>query len=155
MISLLNHDGTVHALGHVAGNIRPACTPTITLALVTLCFLVSFFGQAAQAGLPTTQALAAFGIMMIANASTNTYFLDSGCSTSIMSNKKYLQNLCKMEPVQIKGFNSNKTLHLMADLHLPVVDDNRSPIMIVIPNIFYYPSGEINLISSNDVNKTD
>jgi len=105
--------------------------------------------------LPTTQALAAFGIMMIANASTNTYFLDSGCSTSIMSNKKYLQNLCKMEPVQIKGFNSNKTLHLMADLHLPVVDDNRSPIMIVIPNIFYYPSGEINLISSNDVNKTD
>eukprot|EP00961_Rhodomonas_salina_P147392 1983482-Rhodomonas_salina.1 len=43
----------------------------------------------------------------------------------------------------------------MADLHLQVVDDNGSPITIVIPNIFYDPSREINLISSNDVNKTD
>eukprot|EP00961_Rhodomonas_salina_P003572 49441-Rhodomonas_salina.1 len=45
MISMLNH--IVHVLRHVAGNIRPARTPTITLALVTLVFLVSFFGQAA------------------------------------------------------------------------------------------------------------
>eukprot|EP00961_Rhodomonas_salina_P113798 1530287-Rhodomonas_salina.1 len=43
----------------------------------------------------------------------------------------------------------------MADLHLPVVDDNGSPITIVIPNIFYDLSWEINLISSNDANKTD
>eukprot|EP00961_Rhodomonas_salina_P267060 3608619-Rhodomonas_salina.1 len=84
---MLNH--AVHVLGHVAGNIRPASTPTITLTLVTLVFLMSFFGQAA--GSRTAQALAAFGI---ANTSTDTYFLDSGCSTSIVSNKKYLQNLC-------------------------------------------------------------
>eukprot|EP00961_Rhodomonas_salina_P020312 272790-Rhodomonas_salina.1 len=54
----------------------------------------------------TAIALQAFGI---SNASTDTYFINSGCSRTIVCNSKYMRNLRGITLIRVKGLTGYKT----------------------------------------------
>eukprot|EP00961_Rhodomonas_salina_P108685 1462953-Rhodomonas_salina.1 len=60
--------------------------PTVNSAMAQLGFFNS-----------TALALQAFGI---SNTTTDTYFIDSGCSRTIVCNTKYMSNLRRIAPVR-------------------------------------------------------
>eukprot|EP00961_Rhodomonas_salina_P244769 3308066-Rhodomonas_salina.1 len=80
-------------------------------------------------------ALAAFGI---SSAMADTYFIDSGCTSTICCNSCYMRNLQYINPVAVKGLTGYKLVQ-----------------MLVIENALFDPSWDINLIASDDIKATD
>eukprot|EP00961_Rhodomonas_salina_P249720 3375447-Rhodomonas_salina.1 len=138
--------------------------PMTIIAVLVLTFISPVAGSSiapvvnstlAQLGIfnSTSVALQAFGI---SNASTDTYFIDSVCSCTIVCNSKYMRNLREITPIQVKGLTGYKTYDLVGDMHFPLTTDDNSTIKILeVENVLFDPSGDINLIDSNDINKTD
>ena len=100
----------------------------------------------------SSESQIAFGAV---SSSMGRYYVDSGCSTTIVSNPKFLKNIRQAEaPTNIAGYNGSKTLDMRGDLHLPVKAEDGSQRDIVLPYVHYDPCGHINLISTDDIKKT-
>eukprot|EP00961_Rhodomonas_salina_P100828 1356726-Rhodomonas_salina.1 len=95
---------------------------------------------------------AAFGIT---SSCTNHYLVDSGCTTMIVCNNQHLCNICTLEPRSVRGLIWSKTFTMCCNLHLPLVTTDSTNATIVLRDVIYDPTGDINLISTNDINKTD
>ena len=100
----------------------------------------------------SSESQVAFGAV---SSSMGQYYVDSGCSTTIVSNPKFLKNIRQAEaPTNIAGYNGSKTLDMRGDLHLPVKAEDGSLQNIVLPYVHYDPCGHINLISTDDLKRT-
>eukprot|EP00961_Rhodomonas_salina_P227139 3071106-Rhodomonas_salina.1 len=100
-----------------------------------------------------TIALAVFGI---SGATADTYFIDSGCTRTICCNACYMRNLNlrHVDPVLVKGLTGFKSYYIVCDLHFPLVSDTHQIQTLVIENALFDPSGDINLIASDNINAT-
>eukprot|EP00961_Rhodomonas_salina_P075994 1020216-Rhodomonas_salina.1 len=99
-----------------------------------------------------TVAMAAFGI---SGATADTYFIDSGCTRTICCNSRYMRNLRHVEPVLVKGLTGYKSYDIVGNLYFPLMSNANAVEMLVIENTLYDPTGDINLVASNDINTTD
>ena len=88
------------------------------------------------------------------NSHIHTYFLDTGCSTTIISNPEYIRDVRHMKPHKVQGLAGSTTYELCGDLHMPITDDNGLEHTLVLRDVLFDPSGDVNLISAHDVNQT-
>eukprot|EP00961_Rhodomonas_salina_P273186 3691251-Rhodomonas_salina.1 len=59
-------------------------------------------------------------------------------------------------PIRVKGLTGYKTYNLVGDMHFQLTTDDNSTIKILeVANVLFDPSRDINLIASEDINKTD
>jgi len=100
---------------------------------------------------PSLTATNSFGL---SSTTLTNYLVDSGCSTSIITDSTYLTNVRPMMPVQIAGLSGYKILYLRADLHLPVRTAGGEDHIITINDVFYDPQGHFNLISTDQLNNS-
>eukprot|EP00961_Rhodomonas_salina_P226565 3063580-Rhodomonas_salina.1 len=84
----------------------------------------------------TAWALSALGDGV---ASRDVYFLDSGCSYTIVSNASVIRDLHEIQPVTIEGLTGTWVLKQGGTLTLTVPDFNGNPHDIVIENALYDP----------------
>eukprot|EP00961_Rhodomonas_salina_P245156 3312729-Rhodomonas_salina.1 len=96
--------------------------------------------------------MAAFGI---SGTTADTYCIDSGCTRAICCNSRYMRNLRRVEPVLVKGLTGYKSYDIVGDLYFPLVSDANAVETLVIENALYDPTGDINLVASDDINATD
>eukprot|EP00961_Rhodomonas_salina_P039500 530562-Rhodomonas_salina.1 len=86
-----------------------------------------------QVGIYTTDAIAmaAFGI---SGATADTYFIDSGCT--------------------LKGLTGYKSYNIVGNLHFPLASDANAVELetLVIKNVLYDPTRDINFVASDDIN---
>eukprot|EP00961_Rhodomonas_salina_P262948 3553507-Rhodomonas_salina.1 len=87
-------------------------------------------------------------------ASRDVYFLDSGCSYTIISNASVIHYLHEIPPVTIEGLKGTRVLTQGGMLTLTVPDFNGIPHVIVIPNVLYSPQATVNLLSVKQMNCT-
>mmetsp|Transcript_62397 Transcript_62397/g.129588 ORF Transcript_62397/g.129588 Transcript_62397/m.129588 type:complete len:880 (-) Transcript_62397:340-2979(-) len=100
---------------------------------------------------PSITATNSFGL---SSTTLTNYLVDSGCSTSIITDSTYLTNVRPMIPVQIAGLSGYKVIYLRADLQLPVRTAGGADHVITIKDVFYDPQGHFNLISTDQLNNS-
>eukprot|EP00961_Rhodomonas_salina_P197807 2669426-Rhodomonas_salina.1 len=59
-----------------------------------------------------------------------------------------------MEPRSVRGLIGSKTYTMSGDLHLPLTTTDGHSTTLVLCNVIYDPTGDINLISTDDINNT-
>jgi len=136
-----------------------ALSALITILLCTMLFPDSTHALAAPNNTfalcgtdhPSLTATNAFGL---SSTTLTNYLVDSGCSTSIITDSTYLTNVRPMLPVQIAGLSGYKILYLRADLHLPVRTAGGEDHVITIHDVFYDPQGHFNLVSTDQLNNS-
>ena len=78
----------------------------------------------------------------------NHCFVDSGCSTSIISDRTILRNIRKLtQQVPIAGLIGELGVQYSADMHIPVFDTSGKLAELVVPDVYYSPDSKYNLIS--------
>ena len=82
------------------------------------------------------------------------YLLDSGCSTSIICDTKYLRNVRPSIPVHVRGLVGVKTIVMLADLYLPVHTATHVNHTIIVKDVLYNPDGYYNLITTSQLNES-
>jgi len=140
----------------------PRTRSAVLTTVIMLLFCISIFPNSTHAIAAPNATFALLGDDHPVLTSTNSfglssttltaYLIDSGCSTSIITDSKHLHNIRPMIPVSIAGLSGYKTLYLKADLHLPVRTAAGHEHSIVIHNVFYDPEGHFNLVSSDQLN---
>ena len=86
------------------------------------------------------------------NSAFSEYYIDSGCSKTMVSNPHYLKNIREADaPTLMRGFNGSKTIELRGDLHIPLQTSTNESKTLILPDVHYDPTGQINLISTNDL----
>eukprot|EP00961_Rhodomonas_salina_P081762 1099217-Rhodomonas_salina.1 len=156
---------------NAAGYVRAPHTAMASLLLMTIVALIflTFIGPAAGSSIilcTVDSALAHFGIfnstvivlqaLGISNATADTYFIDSGCLLTIVCNSKYMRNLRGIAPIRVKGLTGYKTYDMTGDMHFPLISDDNSMVQTLeYQNVLYYPTGDINLIASDNINTTN
>eukprot|EP00961_Rhodomonas_salina_P026357 355812-Rhodomonas_salina.1 len=86
---------------------------------------------------------------------TDQYFVDSGCTRTIVCSIKYMKNLHEIPLLRVKGMSGYKIYNLAGDLHFPINDDNNIQRELIVKAALYYPAGDINLITTDDLNTTN
>eukprot|EP00961_Rhodomonas_salina_P279787 3779517-Rhodomonas_salina.1 len=91
----------------------------------------------------------------ISAAMTDQYFVDSGCTRTIVCSTKYMKNLSEIPPLLVKGLSGYKIYNLAGDLHFLINDNNDIQRELIVKAALYYPAGDINLIATDDLNATN
>eukprot|EP00961_Rhodomonas_salina_P038065 511923-Rhodomonas_salina.1 len=99
-------------------------------------------------------ALAAFGI---SSSTADTYFINSGCTRTICCNSHYARNLRQIEQVtrKVKGLTGYQSYDLACDLYVPLLSENGTIETLIVNSALFDPTSNINLIASEDVNKSN
>mmetsp|Transcript_57331 Transcript_57331/g.117328 ORF Transcript_57331/g.117328 Transcript_57331/m.117328 type:complete len:1978 (-) Transcript_57331:6636-12569(-) len=109
--------------------------------------------------LPTTQsapthnkhhayAFTTFGL----NSSTlDSYLVDSGCTTSIIADIRFLTDFKRIPPVSVTGLGGRKSYNWTATLTLPVKTIHGEVHHLTIENVYWDEDGHFNLISGHQV----
>ena len=147
--------GLFHVLMRLAPTFAaPRTRSTLLTVLIVAALLITLFPTPAHTllspGFGNVLALAT-NIGATSSALQN-YLIDSGCSTSIISDTKYLHNIRPCTPVHVKGITGVKTLTIRADLHLPVRTATYYNHTIILKNVLYNPDGYFNLLSTDQLN---
>jgi len=100
----------------------PHTRSTIFTFTVIALILIGCFPSTANAmlGPPSLHGIALACNFGATTSALQSYLLDSGCSTSIICDTKYLHNIRPSIPVHVKGLIGVKTIVMRADLYLPV-----------------------------------
>eukprot|EP00961_Rhodomonas_salina_P254023 3433280-Rhodomonas_salina.1 len=93
----------------------------------------------------------------ISAAMTDQYFVDSGCTRTIVCSTctKYMKNLCEIPPLLVKGLSWYMIYNLAGDLHFQINNDNDIQRELIVKAALYYPAGDMNLIATDDLNATN
>eukprot|EP00961_Rhodomonas_salina_P199110 2685857-Rhodomonas_salina.1 len=94
-----------------------------------------------------------FAYYGISAAMTDQYFIDSGCTRTIVCSKQYMKNMQEIEPKCVKGLSGFKVYNLAGDF--PINDYNGIERTLVIKDALFDASGDINLIATDDLNTTN
>jgi transposase InsO family protein len=86
-------------------------------------------------------------------ASKDVYFLDSGCSYTILSNASVITDLHDIEPHHIEGLAGSRIIKQGGTMRLPVTDFQGDEFVMVIENVLYDPKATVNLISAKQLNR--
>eukprot|EP00286_Rhodomonas_abbreviata_P014033 CAMPEP_0181339602 /NCGR_PEP_ID=MMETSP1101-20121128/29358_1 /TAXON_ID=46948 /ORGANISM="Rhodomonas abbreviata, Strain Caron Lab Isolate" /LENGTH=1796 /DNA_ID=CAMNT_0023450611 /DNA_START=148 /DNA_END=5539 /DNA_ORIENTATION=+ len=126
-------------------------TPCATFGLIITVLLIltflpsaqtAFIGQQREVALPT------FGL----NSSTlDSYLLDSGCTTSIIADTRFLSDFKRIPTVSVSGLAGNKQYNWTATLTLPVKTIHGDAHQLHIENVYWDETGTLNLISGHQV----
>ena len=82
----------------------------------------------------------------------NQCFINSGCSTSIIHDRTLLRNICPLpQPVLVAGLVGLVNIHLQADLHVPILNADGKMVTLLVPNVYYNPDAQFNLISCSQL----
>jgi len=143
----------------------PRTRSAVLTSVLMLLFCISLFPDSTHAiAAPNTTfslfddnhyALTSTNAFGLSSTTLTAYLLDSWCSTSIITDSKYLTNIRPMIPVQIAGLSGYKILYMKADVHLPVHTAGGTAHTITVHDVFYDPDGHFNLISSDQLNASN
>eukprot|EP00286_Rhodomonas_abbreviata_P021100 CAMPEP_0181305828 /NCGR_PEP_ID=MMETSP1101-20121128/9952_1 /TAXON_ID=46948 /ORGANISM="Rhodomonas abbreviata, Strain Caron Lab Isolate" /LENGTH=1956 /DNA_ID=CAMNT_0023411799 /DNA_START=677 /DNA_END=6547 /DNA_ORIENTATION=+ len=127
-------------------------TPTAILSVILLLSttLVLFPSIATFAFKSDLTRDTAFVSGFTAN-STTTYLVDSGCTTSIICDPRFLRNYERMNTVSVAGLAGNKEYKWKAELHLPTLTDQGESITLIIPGCYWDPDGYYNLLATDQL----
>eukprot|EP00961_Rhodomonas_salina_P039636 532398-Rhodomonas_salina.1 len=96
-----------------------------------------------------------YAMLLISAAMTDQYFVDSGCTQTIVCSTKYMKNLCEIQQLLVKGLSWYKVYNLEGGLHFQINDNNYIQRELIMKAVLYYPAGNINLIATDDLNATN
>eukprot|EP00286_Rhodomonas_abbreviata_P028108 CAMPEP_0181313458 /NCGR_PEP_ID=MMETSP1101-20121128/14257_1 /TAXON_ID=46948 /ORGANISM="Rhodomonas abbreviata, Strain Caron Lab Isolate" /LENGTH=1511 /DNA_ID=CAMNT_0023420409 /DNA_START=376 /DNA_END=4908 /DNA_ORIENTATION=+ len=119
----------------------PCAALGITLLIITILSV-----------LPTTTAHNAAFVNFSLNSSTlYNYLLDSGCTTSIISDTRFLSNFKRIPSTNVTGLGGNKTYNWTATLTLPLRTIHGVAHQLVVEGVFWDEQGTFNLVSGHQV----
>ena len=98
-----------------------------------------------------TEQLALNAMWRKAGRTNCTYFMDSGCSTTIINNVSVLHDIHNIPPVIIDGLTGSRTLTQGGTLQIELLDFNGDPYILVIPDVLYDPDVQVNLVSASQL----
>eukprot|EP00961_Rhodomonas_salina_P246824 3334510-Rhodomonas_salina.1 len=93
-----------------------------------------------------------YAMLGISAAMTDQYFVDSGCTWTIVCSTKYMKNLSEIPLLRVKGLSGYKIYNLAGDLHFLINDDNDIQRELIVKAALYDPAGNINLIATDTLN---
>ena len=85
------------------------------------------------------------------DSSTDLYFVDSGCSYSIINSTESLSNIHDIPPVSIEGYAGARVITKSATLTLSVPDFDGNNYPLIVHNVLYDPLATVNLISAKQL----
>ena len=83
---------------------------------------------------------------------SDVYFLDSGCSYSIISNATVFSTMYDVPPHKVEGLTGSRTLARGGTVVLVINDSQGSPHQLIIENALYDPQSNVNLLSAKQMN---
>mmetsp|Transcript_61225 Transcript_61225/g.126463 ORF Transcript_61225/g.126463 Transcript_61225/m.126463 type:complete len:1000 (-) Transcript_61225:457-3456(-) len=146
-----------HTLLHIPSALGLPRTRSVMFAMIIAMVLLvgAFPTTAAQLCSPPFLNATALATNFGATTSAlHKYLINSGCSTSIISDTRHLQNIRPCIPVHVRGLTGVKTLVLRADLHLPVRTATHCNHTLTLKDVLYDPDGHYNLVSSDQLNES-
>mmetsp|Transcript_60528 Transcript_60528/g.124585 ORF Transcript_60528/g.124585 Transcript_60528/m.124585 type:complete len:505 (+) Transcript_60528:1524-3038(+) len=118
--------------------------------MITILLLITFLPSAhtMHASNPNDLPFPTFGL----NSSTlDSYLLDSGCTTSIITDTRFLSDFRRIPTVSVSGLAGNKQYNWKATLTLPVKTIHGDAHQLVVNDVYWDETGTLNLISGHQV----
>eukprot|EP00961_Rhodomonas_salina_P114047 1534301-Rhodomonas_salina.1 len=123
-----------------------------TVMSTALAFPLSNFRSRDRPRLTMNQTQLALSAISGVVSPQHVYFLDSGCSYTILSNASVFRDLHEIPPVTIEGLTGTRVLTQGGTLTLTVPDFNGNAHEIEIENALYDPLATVSLISVKQMN---
>jgi len=93
----------------------------------------------------------AFTTMGLNSSTLDNYLLDSGCTTSIISDVRFLSNFKRIHSTSVTGLGGAKSYNWTATLTLPLRTIHGEAHQLVIEGVFWDEDGTFNLVSGHQV----
>ena len=144
MFALLAHELSSHPPGSMA---QGSTFTTSFIAFLAPAMLTPNHSRMQN----LTEQLALNAMWHKAGRTNCTYFMDSGCSTTIINNVSVLHDIHNIPPVIIDGLTGSRTLTQGGTLQIELLDFNGDPYILVIPDVLYDPDAQGNLVSASQL----
>lgn len=79
------------------------------------------------------------------------FYLDTCCSVSICNNPLYMVHVIDIPETRVAGVNGYRAMTKVGTMQLPIVYSTGRIHMLIINNVFFYPSCHINLVSMKQI----
>mmetsp|Transcript_68603 Transcript_68603/g.143115 ORF Transcript_68603/g.143115 Transcript_68603/m.143115 type:complete len:1720 (-) Transcript_68603:7252-12411(-) len=128
--------------------------PRTQCATVGLILLVILLTSTLPSTIATNTTISRDSVYTTVGANSSTldsYLLDSGCTTSIVADTRFLSDFKRISPVRVDGLAGNKTYNWKATLTIPLRTIHGQTHNLQVKDVFWDEGGYLNLISCHQV----
>jgi len=127
-------------------------TPCFTLGMfILIAFCITFLPTASSTYVSSNQHEHAFPNFGLNSSTLDSYLLDSGCTTSIIADTRFLTDFKRIPTVIVNGLGGTKSYNWTATLNLPVKTIHGNAHHLTVENVYWDETGSFNLISGHQV----